>query len=68
MTDTLVPSQRPNHRHRGYLLAGLAMTVVVLGGYISWHHRAAPNAAALANLQHQAVEEFLQLLDPKLFP
>src|SRR6266478_5675100 len=46
MTDTLEPSQKPAHRHRRYLLAGLAMIVALSGGYIGWHYRAAPNAAA----------------------
>jgi multidrug efflux system membrane fusion protein len=45
MTDALVSSQEPTHRHRRYLLAGLAMIVVVSAGYIGWHYRAAPSAA-----------------------
>src|SRR3984893_11974414 len=46
MTDTLEPSQKSAHRHQRYLLAGLAMIVALSGGYIGWHYRAAPNAAA----------------------
>ena len=46
MSDTLESSQKPAHRHRQYLLTGLAMLVVLSGGYIGLHYRAAPNAAA----------------------
>src|SRR5437868_6589699 len=46
MTDTLELSQNPVYKHRRSLLAGLAMVVVVSGGYIGWHYHAAPNAAA----------------------
>jgi membrane fusion protein, multidrug efflux system len=44
MTDTLELSQKPTLRHRRSLLAGLVMVVVVSGGYIGWHYRAAPDA------------------------
>ena len=46
MTDTLASFQTHARRHRRYLLAGLAMVVAVSGGYIGWHYRAAPSAAA----------------------
>jgi multidrug efflux system membrane fusion protein len=46
MIDRLEPSQKPTHRNRRDLLAGLAMVVVVSGSYVGWHYRAAPNAAA----------------------
>src|SRR6202011_3652136 len=46
MTDTLAPSEKHARRNRRYLLAGLAMVVAMSGGYIGWHYRAAPSAAA----------------------
>jgi hypothetical protein len=46
MSDVLESSQTLAHRPRRHLLAALAVVVVVSGGYIGWHCRAAPNAAA----------------------
>jgi len=42
MTDRLEPAQKPVHTG----ICRLAMVVVISGGYIGWHYRAAPNVAA----------------------
>ena len=42
MTDRLEPAQKPVHTG----ICRLAMVVVMSSGYIGWHYRAAPNAAA----------------------
>jgi hypothetical protein len=42
MTDRLEPAQKPVHTG----ISRLAMVVVMSSGYIGWHYRAAPNAAA----------------------
>jgi hypothetical protein len=42
MTDRLEPAQNPVHTG----ICRLAMVGVISGGYIGWHYRAAPNAAA----------------------
>jgi hypothetical protein len=44
MTDRLEPAQKPVHTG----ICRLAMVVVMSSGYIGWHYRAAPNAAAAA--------------------
>src|SRR5438034_7249959 len=46
MTATLALSQKRAPRNRRNLLAGLAMIVALSGGYIGWHYRAGPDAAA----------------------
>ena len=48
MTDILEPFQRPVRRHRGYLLASLAMLIAACGGYVGWQHRATAEIAATA--------------------
>jgi hypothetical protein len=42
MTDRLEPAQKAVHAG----ICRLAMVVVMSSGYIGWHYRAAPNAAA----------------------
>ena len=42
MTDRLEPAQKPVHTG----ICRLAMVVVMSSGYVGWHYRAAPNAAA----------------------
>src|SRR6516225_7152472 len=42
MTDSLEPAQKAVHTG----ICRLAMVVVMSSGYIGWHYRAAPNAAA----------------------
>ena len=42
MTDRLEPAQKAVHTG----ICRLAMVVVMSSGYIGWHYRAAPNAAA----------------------
>ena len=42
MTDRLEPAQKPVHTD----ICRLAMVVVMSSGYIGWHYRAEPNAAA----------------------
>ena len=43
MTDRLLePAQKPVHTD----ICRLAMVVVMSSGYVDWHYRAAPNAAA----------------------
>jgi hypothetical protein len=42
MSDKLEPAQTPVHTG----ICRLAMVVVMSSGYIGWHYRAAPNAAA----------------------
>ena len=48
MTDMLEPFQRRAPRHRGYLLASLAILIAAWGGYVGWQHRATANIAATA--------------------
>ena len=48
MTDTLEPFQKPASRHRGYLLASLAILIAACGGYVGWQHRPTANIAATA--------------------
>ena len=45
MTDRLEPAPKPVHTG----ICRLAMVVVISGGDIGWHYRAAPNAAAAAS-------------------
>jgi hypothetical protein len=45
MTDRLEPAQKAVHTG----ICRLAMVVVMSSGYIGWHYRAAPNAAAAAS-------------------
>lgn len=45
MTDTLEAFEKPAHRHRWHLLAGLAMAAAVSAGYVGWHSRGAQTAA-----------------------
>ena len=39
MADTLEPFQKPVRSQDRYLLAGLAILIVALGGYVGWQHR-----------------------------
>ena len=39
MADTLEPFQKPVRSQDRYLLAGLAILIVTLGGYVGWQHR-----------------------------
>ena len=43
MTDRLEPAHKPVHAG----ICGLAMVVVMSSGYVGWHYRTAPNAAAV---------------------
>jgi multidrug efflux system membrane fusion protein len=45
MTDTLEAGEKPIHKGRWYLLAGMAILVAVWGGYVGWQYRATANAA-----------------------
>src|SRR5215831_17110431 len=46
MADTLEPFQRRGRRHRGYLLASLALLIAAWGGYVGWQHHATAKIAA----------------------
>ena len=46
MTDTLELFQKPVRKHRGYLLASLAILIAAWGAYVGWQHRSTTNAAA----------------------
>ncbi len=46
MTDTLETFHKPARRHRGYLLASLAILIAAWGGYVGWQHRATAKIAA----------------------
>src|SRR5438309_4736084 len=46
MTEMLEPFQKPGRRHRGYLLASLAILIAAWGGYVGWQHRATAKIAA----------------------
>ena len=46
MADTLEPFQKPVRSQDRYLLAGLAILIVALGGYVGWQHRATAKISA----------------------
>jgi multidrug efflux system membrane fusion protein len=48
MTHTLEKFHKPVRRHRGYVLASLAILIAAWGGYVGWQHRAAAEIAAAA--------------------
>ena len=56
MADTLEPFQKPVRSQDRYLLAGLAILIVALGGYVGWqHHATAKLAAATASAPSPAI-------------
>jgi hypothetical protein len=56
MADTLEPFQKPVCSQGRYLLAGLAILIAALGGYVGWqHHARAKLAAATASAFSPAI-------------
>jgi len=56
MTDTLEPFQKLLRRHRGHMLASLALLIAASGGYVGWqHHATAKTAAATAAAPFPAI-------------